>query len=77
MSWINKNVWIDEPEDEGVIHFKFLRRVKRKTKIKRLLGMVNKIWFDIVNGDVIFTRKDFRKSRIKRIFVYGFEEKDS
>lgn len=38
MSWINKNVWIDEPEDEGVNHFKFLRRVRRKTKIKRLLG---------------------------------------
>ena len=46
MSWINKNVWIDEPEDEGVNHFKFLRRIsakhslrrqsRRKTKIKRL-----------------------------------------
>lgn len=38
--------------------------------------MVNKIWFDRVSGEVIFTRKDFRKIRIKRIFVYGFEEKD-
>lgn len=38
MGWINKNVWIDEPEDEGVNHFKFLRRVRRKTKIKRLFG---------------------------------------
>ena len=35
MAWINKNVWIDEPDDG---HFKFLRRVRRKTKIKRIFG---------------------------------------
>ena len=39
MGWVNKNVWIDEPEDEGVNHFKFLRRVRRKTKIKRLFRL--------------------------------------
>lgn len=36
MGWVNKNVWIDEPEDDGITHFKFLRRIRRKTKIKRL-----------------------------------------
>ena len=59
MVWINKNVWIltcesdkkslDEPEDEGVNHFNFLRRVsakhslrrksRRKSKIKRLFRL--------------------------------------
>jgi hypothetical protein len=34
MAWINKNVWIDDPDD---VH-KFLRRVRRKTKIKRIFG---------------------------------------
>jgi hypothetical protein len=40
MGWINKSVWIDDPDDghyDG--HFKFLRRVRRKTKIKRLFGI--------------------------------------
>jgi hypothetical protein len=36
MGWVNKNVWIDEPEDDGITHFKFLRRVRRKTRIKRI-----------------------------------------
>ena len=38
MAWINKNVWIDEPEDDVITHIKFLRRIRRKTKIKRLFG---------------------------------------
>lgn len=43
MGWVNKNVWIDEPEDDDVTetritYFKFLRKVGRKTKIKRLFG---------------------------------------
>ena len=36
MGWVNKNVWIDEPEDDGITYFKFLRKVGRKTKIKRI-----------------------------------------
>jgi len=39
MGWVNKNVWIDEPEDDGITHFKFLRRVRRKTRIKRIFGI--------------------------------------
>jgi hypothetical protein len=39
MGWVNKNVWIDEPEDDGITHFKFLRRVRRKRKIKRIFGI--------------------------------------
>jgi hypothetical protein len=40
---------------------------------------VGEIWWDIVAGEVIFTRKDFRKTRIKRIFEigYGLKGKDS
>lgn len=34
MGWVNKNVWIDD--DDDVTYFKFLRRVRRKTKIKRI-----------------------------------------
>ena len=34
MGLVNKNVWIDEPEDDGITYFKFLRRIRRKTKIK-------------------------------------------
>ena len=38
MACINKNVWLDEPDD-GITHFKFLRRVRRKTRIKRIFGI--------------------------------------
>jgi hypothetical protein len=31
----------------------------------RVLG---EVWWDSVSGEVIFTRKDFRKIRIKRLF---------
>jgi hypothetical protein len=40
MTWINKNVWIDDSDDDGIAHFKFLRRVRRKRKIKRLFGWI-------------------------------------
>jgi hypothetical protein len=50
MDWVNKNVWIDEPEDDGITHsnrlqhhFKFLRKVRRKTRIKRIFGIVYSI----------------------------------
>jgi hypothetical protein len=43
MGLVNKNVWIDEPEDDGITHFKFLRRVRRKTSIKRIFGVVYSI----------------------------------
>jgi hypothetical protein len=39
MGWVNKNVWIDDDDDvteTRITYFKFLRRVRRKTKIKRL-----------------------------------------
>jgi hypothetical protein len=38
MGWVNKNVWIDDDDvtETRITHFKFLRRVRRKTKIKRL-----------------------------------------
>jgi len=39
MGWVNKNVWIYEPVYDGITHFKFLRRIRRKTKIKRLFGL--------------------------------------
>lgn len=39
MGWVNKNVWLDEPEDDGITHFKFLRRIRRKTRIKRIFGI--------------------------------------
>jgi len=35
MGWINKSVWRAEPDDG---HFKFLRRIRRKSKIKRIIG---------------------------------------
>ena len=37
--------------------------------------MVNKIWFDRVSGEVIFTRTIRRMKIIERLFN-GFEEKD-
>jgi hypothetical protein len=39
MGWVNKNVWIDDDDDvteTRITYFKFLRRVRRKTKIKRI-----------------------------------------
>ena len=39
MGLVNKNVWLDEPEDDGITHFKFLRRVRRKTSIERIFGI--------------------------------------
>ena len=39
MGWVNKNVWIDDDDDvteTRVTYFKFLRRVRRKTRIKRI-----------------------------------------
>jgi hypothetical protein len=39
MGWVNKNVWIDEPDDGMITHFNFLRRVRRKSKIKRLFRL--------------------------------------
>lgn len=35
MGWINKSVWIDDPYDTSL---RFLRRIRRKVKIKRIFG---------------------------------------
>ena len=35
MGWINKSVWIDDPYDTSL---RFLRRIRRKAKIKRIFG---------------------------------------
>jgi hypothetical protein len=51
MSLVNKNVWLDADEEDDVIthsnrlqhHFKFLRKVRRKTRIKRIFGIVYSI----------------------------------
>ena len=51
MGLVNKNVWLDaDEEDDGITHsnrlqhhFKFLRKVRRKTRIKRIFGIVYSI----------------------------------
>jgi hypothetical protein len=49
MGLVNMNFWTDD-DDDGITHsnrlqhhFKFLRKVRRKTRIKRIFGIVYSI----------------------------------